>query len=281
MTARDNGRLVGIRVVKLGGRVQQDEALPAALAAAWNAAPGGMCVVHGGGDEISALQKAMGLKPRFLGGRRVTAEADVAVLRMALSGLSNKQLVAALVGAGVPALGISGEDAALLSARRTSDAALGLVGTPGAVNVALLRHLLAGGYLPVLSPLSRGDADAAAVTLNVNGDDAAAAVAVSLGAAELLLVADVPGVLVDGAPVASLDALEARALVASGEAAGGMAAKLEAALGALARGVAVVRVGDVAAIADASRGTSIVADSRTARASTGAAGGSTSVRSFA
>jgi len=276
----------GGRVIKLGGRVQQDPALPAAIAAAWTVAPGALCVVHGGGDEVSALQGAMGIKPRFLGGRRVTGQEDIALLRMALSGVSNKQLVSALVGAGIDAIGLSGEDAGLVIATRSADVALGLVGDPTRISVSLLSHLLRGGYLPVISPLSRAEGEPAGA-LNVNGDDAAAAIAVALGAAELLLVADVPGVLVSGAPRASLDAVEARALIASGEASGGMAAKLEAALGALARGVKRVRIGNVAAISDASLGTSIVAGSgplklsTTARASTGAAGGSSSVRSLA
>ncbi len=266
-----------MRVVKLGGRVQQDEALPHAIAAAWHQAPGALCVVHGGGDEVSALQRRLGLEPRFVGGRRVTEEADIALLRMALSGLSNKQLVAALVGAGVPAVGLSGEDAGLIAARLSADPALGLVGTPSAVNVALLRHMLSGGYLPVLSPVARrqGVAGLGAEALNVNGDDAAAAIASALRADELLMVADVPGVLVAGVPCDVLTAEAARALIVSGEASGGMAAKLEAALAALARGVSRVRIGDVGAITSAERGTSIVPTPRPAPAVHSAVGAAT------
>ena len=257
------GGVSGVLVVKVGGRVQQDAALAPALArahAARRAAGGALVVVHGGGDEVSALQRAFGATPRFVGGRRVTTAADVDTLRMALSGAANKRLVAALVALGVPAVGLSGEDAALLSARR-GDPALGHVGAPAAVNVALLRHLAAGGYLPVVSPLSR-DAGAGAEpgALNVNGDDAAAAVASALGADELLLVADVPGVLLGGAAAPTLDRDAATAAIASGEAAGGMAAKLDAALAALAGGVARVRVGDLAALGDPARGTAIVTD---------------------
>ncbi len=244
-------------VVKIGGRPQADPALPAALGECWRASGGRLVVVHGGGDAVSELQRARGVEPRFVGGRRVTTPADLDVLRMALSGLVNKQLVAALRGAGVPAFGCSGEDGALLLATRTADTALGAVGVPARVDAALLEALLGAARCPVVSPVS-ADAAPAGGTLNVNGDDAAAAVAGALGAAELFFLADVPGVLVRGTPAAVLDADGARRLVADGTAAGGMAAKLDAALAALGAGVGRVRIGDTAALADASRGTAVV-----------------------
>jgi len=173
---------------------------------------------------------------------------------MALSGSANKRLVARLVSAGVPALGLSGEDGALLAARR-NDPALGAVGAPARVDVALLAHLVSGGWLPVLSPLS-ADADASdGSALNVNGDDAAAAIAAALGAEELLLVSDVAGVLLDERPVAALGPDEAQRLIDDGTARGGMAAKLQAALSALDGGVQRVRISDIAAITDPNRGT--------------------------
>ncbi|HEU4563538.1 MAG TPA: acetylglutamate kinase [Gemmatimonadaceae bacterium] len=246
------------RVVKLGGRAQNDPALAATLAAAWRAGRGALCVVHGGGDEISALQRRLGMDVSFRGGRRVTTPEDIEVVRMALSGIANKRLVSALVSAGVEAVGLSGEDAGLIAARPSADLALGAVGEPDRINVALLWHMLDGGYLPVISPLARAArGERAGGALNVNGDDAAAAIAVALAADELLLIADVPGVLVDGAPAASLDVVEARALVRRGVAGGGMAAKLEAAMHALRNGVARVRIGDLAAIAAPARGTAI------------------------
>ena len=247
----------GVTVVKIGGRPQADPALPAALAGAWRATRGRLVVVHGGGDAVSELQRARGIEPRFVGGRRVTTPGDLDVLRMALSGLANKQLVAALGAAGVPAFGCSGEDGPLLTATRTADAALGAVGVPGRVDAALLHLLLGAGRCPVVSPVS-ADADAPGTALNVNGDDAAAAIAAALGAAELFFLADVPGVLVAGDPVDTLDPAGARALVADGTAAGGMAAKLEAALVALDAGVVRVRISDAAALADSTRGTAIV-----------------------
>ena len=247
----------GAVVVKLGGRTQADAALPGALAAVWQATGGRMVVVHGGGDAVSEIQRARGITPEFIGGRRVTTDADVDVIRMALSGLANKQLVSALLATGVPALGLSGEDGVLLEATPTTDTRMGRVGEPARVNVALLALLLGAGYCPVVSPVSASTAQRG-VALNVNGDDAAAAVAAAIGAAELFFMADVPGVLVEGAPVASLDPTAAASLVRAGTAAGGMAAKLDAARTALARGVARVRIGDLAALADPARGTAVV-----------------------
>ena len=248
-------RAARIRVLKVGGRPQRDPALSTALAAAHRSAPGSLVVVHGGGDEVSTLQSMYGIVAQFSGGRRITSAQDLEILRMALSGSANKRLVAALNDAGVPALGLSGEDAGLLRATPTDPEHFGFVGTPSAVNDSLVHHLLRGGYLPVISPVSRSDDESMGAVLNVNGDDAAAVLAVALAANELLLVSDVEGVRVDGAAVARLDADEAQQLVNDGTAAGGMAAKLQAALAALEGGVARVRISDIAAIGQPDRGT--------------------------
>jgi acetylglutamate kinase len=243
------------RVVKVGGRPQSDPALIAALASAHGETPGALVVVHGGGDEVSALQKLHGAEAKFSGGRRITSTLDLEIVRMALSGSANKRLVAALVSAGAAAVGLSGEDAALVVARALDVERFGFAGTPARVQSALLEHLLRGGYLPVISPVSRGDTGSGSVVLNVNGDDAASAIAVALGAEELLLVSDVAGVLVDREPVSLLGPEEARRLIDDGIAVGGMSAKLEAALAALEGGVERVRISDIAAIEDLGRGT--------------------------
>jgi acetylglutamate kinase len=245
------------RVIKVGGRPQLDHALPKTLAAAYAAAPSSLIVVHGGGDEVGILQRLHGVEARFHAGRRITSSLDLEIIRMALSGSANKRLVSALNDCGVPALGVSGEDAGLLRAAPLDLDRYGFVGQPVSVNVGLLRHLLAGDLLPVVSPVSRHDASASgeASTLNVNGDDAAAAIAVAMKAEELLLVSDVAGVLVDGTPVDELDVETARRLIADGTASGGMGAKLQAALSALAGGVERVRISDIAAIESFDRGT--------------------------
>jgi acetylglutamate kinase len=253
-----------MRVIKFGGRAQDDARLPMVMRAAWAAAPASMCIVHGGGDQVSALQRSLGAPAEFVRGRRVTREADIQTIRMALSGGVNKELVARLTAAGVPAIGLSGEDAGLLGARRLGDADLGMVGEPAWVDVALLRHVLAGSYLPVVSPLAR-DLDAEAGVsraLNVNGDDAAAAIAVALEADELLFVSDVPGVKdAVGAVIRQLDADEALTAISTGTATGGMVAKLSAAMSAMERGVGRVRIGDFDALLDPARGT-VLAPSR-------------------
>jgi acetylglutamate kinase len=123
------------------------------------------------------------------------------------------------------------------------------------VNVGLLQHLLAGGYLPVLSPVSRCTDPKEAVTLNVNGDDAATAIAIAMEAEELLFVSDVAGVLVHGSPVGMLAPEHAQRLIDDGTAQGGMSAKLQAALAALEGGVERVRISDIAAIEHLDRGT--------------------------
>lgn len=243
-------------VVKIGGRAQSSPALAAVLAEAWNAAHGEMCVVHGGGDEISDMQRKLGGTPGFSGGRRVTSEEDIAVVRMVLSGLVNKRLVSLFTAAGVPAVGLSGEDGGLIDAQPLGIEEFGHVGMPARVNDAILSALLGAGYLPVISPLAKS-ADGIGA-LNVNGDDAAAAIAVATGAGELLLVADVDGVIgADGIALDSLDVETARELIASGTASKGMAAKLEAAHAALAGGVPVVRIAPLAGILDGALGTTM------------------------
>ena len=246
---------IRMRVIKVGGRAQEDPALVGEIAAAWRAAPGALCVVHGGAVEIDRLQRALGATPRFVGGRRVTSADDIDTVRMALSGSANKRLVSALCALGVPAVGVSGEDAAMLRAAPFDDA-LGRVGRPASVRIDLVRLLVSGGFLPVIAPLAAG-AEGEAGALNVNGDDAAAAIAAALGANELLFVTDVDGVRRDGETVESLDAAAAASLLASGTAEGGMAVKVASALGALAGGTARVRIGGTAAIRDASAGTTL------------------------
>lgn len=254
------------RVIKVGGRPQSDPALVEALAAAHretfpsldaaNSTPSGsLVVVHGGGDEVSTLQRLYGVAAEFKGGRRVTSQADLDIIRMALSGSANKRLVSALVAHQVPAIGLSGEDAGLIVALPLDVEQFGFVGTPFHVNAPLLQLLVSSHYLPVISPVSACLDTHVGRTLNVNGDDAAAAIAVALHADELLLVSDVEGVRVDGRAASALDNDAAQRLIDDGTAAGGMAAKLEAALRALDGGVERVRISDIAAITEIGRGT--------------------------
>ena len=248
-----------MRVIKVGGQVQRDPRLAGALATLWTSAPASFCVVHGGGETISALQMQLGGTPRFVDGRRVTTEVDISVLRMALSGVANKELVDSLSAKGISAVGVSGEDGSLILARALNAPVLGRVGAPVEVNDALLRVLLANGFLPVISPVSR-DADAmGGGALNVNGDDAAAAIACTLDADELLLVSDVPGVIVNGAALSMMTPGDAMDAIDRGIATQGMATKLRASLDALGRGVQQVRIGGIDALLDPTLGTTLLA----------------------
>ena len=241
------------RVLKIGGRAQADVTLPTAIFDASRRGP--IVVVHGGGDEVSALQRRLGMTPQFHGGRRVTTTEDLEVVQMVLSGSANKRLVAALVGHGVRAVGISGEDDGMLRARATSRETLGEVGEPSRVDARLIEVLIGAGYVPIISPLGRDD-DSGSM-LNVNGDDAATAIAIAIGADELVLVADVPGVIADGVVVPELDVEQAAALIDNGTARAGMAAKLQAARRAVELGVARVRIGNIEAIQSVTAGTAI------------------------
>ncbi len=241
------------RVVKIGGRAQSDPALPRLLAQAVRKGDE-FVIVHGGGDEVTALQRRLGSEPTFIGGRRVTTAEDIEVVRMVLSGAVNKRLVRQLLDEGVAAVGISGEDGGLLPALLLDDGALGAVGEPLTADARPVEALLAAGFVPVISPLGRHAETGQG--LNVNGDDAAAAIAGALRADELLLLADVPGVLdTSGSllPLISADAVDD--LIASGTARGGMTAKLQAGRRALAAGVSAVRIGDANALLNLAVGT--------------------------
>ena len=245
-----------IRVIKLGGRAQSEPELPQRLRDAAAAPHTQLVIVHGGGDEVTALQRQMGVEPIFVHGRRVTRPEDLDAVRMVLSGTVNKRLVAQGLTAGLRAVGLSGEDAHLLTARVT-DPTYGRVGREVHADESLLRDLLAAGWTPFISPLARDRESPDGAGLNVNGDDAAAAIAESLGADELCFVSDVPGVMEEGRIVPTLDRTGIDDLIARGVAQGGMRAKLEAALVTLHAGVQRVRIAPIAGITDTSSGTSI------------------------
>lgn len=242
------------RIVKVGGNRADDAGWIREVAAGVAASRVPTVLVHGGGKDVTVLQRAMGLEPEWREGLRVTTPRVMEVVRLVLSGGVNKRWVAALIDAGADALGISGEDGGVLRGDVLLGGTLGRAGEVKEVRTALLHGWLAEGITPVLSPVTRG-ADGGG--LNVNADDAATAVAAAMGAAELLFVSDVPGVKADGAWVDALDGEAAEALLESGQAAGGMRPKLRAAMRAAAAGVARVRIGDVGMLTDDRAGTRI------------------------
>jgi acetylglutamate kinase len=246
--------LSGPTVVKVGGNEIDDAAWLARFAAAVARHEGALVVVHGGGKEVTELQRALGAEPEWHEGLRVTTPAALRAVSMVLSGLLNKRIVSALISAGAEAAGLSGEDASLFRAVPAQGGRLGRTGTMEAVRPRALEALLGAGLVPVVSPVSRGPDGGA---LNVNADDAAAALAAAIGAARLLLVSNVPGVLRDDERLAAVSADEVEALVSGGVASGGMAPKLRAAARAAVGGVAEVRIGGLGMILGEEEGTTI------------------------
>jgi acetylglutamate kinase len=247
--------MAGITLVKVGGNEVDDREWVARLAAAVAERKGGVVVVHGGGKEVTELQRALGAEPEWRDGLRVTTPEAIRAVAMVLSGVVNKRLVSALVSAGARAVGLSGEDDALISAVPARGGALGRTGEVAKVEPRLLLSLLEQGVVPVVSPVSRGPEGEA---LNVNADDAAAAVAAALGADRFLLVSNVPGVLRDGERIEEVGVGEVEGLIEGGVASGGMAPKLRAAARAAGAGVSEVRIGGLELLAGSASGTRIV-----------------------
>ena len=187
-------------------------------------------IAHGGGDELTAWQRARKRKTTWHNGLRVTDDQtrDDAVL--VFRGLVAPAVVGALQQAGVSAIGISGPDGGVVRVRRASPD-LGWVGRVRTVNTRLLDDLTSGGHVPVVSPLG---VDGSGALYNVNGDDVAGALAHATRAAALVFLTDVDGVKgVDGAVLAHLDPSGARRLIRDGVIAGGMVPKVRSAVALL------------------------------------------------
>lgn len=242
------------RVVKLGGvELDRPDWLAACARALTLCAP--VVVVHGGGEGVSALSRRLGLPVAKRDGRRVTTPEVAEVVEMVLAGPANRRVVAALRAAGLDAVGLSGVDGGLLTAR-PSTPDLGHVGEIAEVRASLLQSLLLAGLTPVIAPMAPGAEGG--VPFNINADDTAAAIAGALRAVELLLVSDVPGVRIEGVVQPVLESGEIEALIERGEASDGMAVKLRAAAQALRAGTAAVRIGDLDLFDHPSAGTCIL-----------------------
>ncbi len=203
-------------------------------------------VVHGGGPQIGAMLKKLGVESRFVDGLRVTDKATAEVAEMVLSGAINKELVGWISAAGGKALGISGKDGGLVTASKVTRTAkdpdsqieqvvdLGFVGEPTAVDTKLIETASAAGMIPVIAPIAPG-ADGA--TYNINADTMAGAIAAALGAARLFLLTDVPGVLDKaGALMTDLTPADIARLQQDGTISGGMIPKLETCIHAVEAG---------------------------------------------
>ena len=240
-------------VVKLGGDVLKD---PAALdhvagqLALLHSLGIRLVVVHGGGPQASDLQKRLGQEPQMVAGRRVTDDAALEAVKMAFAGSLNTDLVAALREHEIQAVGLTGVDGDLLTARRrppvrvVDDAGVertvdyGNVGDIAGVDPRVLTTLLDGRFVPVVASLA-GDADGN--VYNVNADTVAETVAVAVRAMKLIFLTAVPGVLRDRNDPSTLvtfaDPDDLAGLMASGALAGGMRPKVEACIRAATGGV--------------------------------------------
>ncbi len=204
-------------------------------------------VVHGGGPQIEAMLKKLGIKSEFAAGLRITDAATVEIVEMVLAGSINKQIVGYINEAGGRALGLSGKDGNMVQARkvtrRVADPGsniekvvdLGFVGEPVKVDITVLTQILGRDLIPVLAPIAAG-VDGG--TFNVNADTFAGAVAGALKAKRLLLLTDVPGVLDKSKKlIKQLSLKDARKLIADGTISGGMIPKVETCIYALEAGV--------------------------------------------
>lgn len=201
-------------------------------------------VVHGGGPQISELMKRLGKVPELRDGLRVTDAETLDIARMVLVGKVNRDLVGAINVHAPWAVGLSGEDAGLITAE-AADPALGFVGNVGGMNVTILERLLAEELIPVIATIG---SDAEGQAYNINADTVAAAVAIALGAAKLIYLTDVEGirsVATDPSSVQrTLTAEGLRKLVDDGGIGTGMIPKAGGCLSALASGVGQAHVLD-------------------------------------
>lgn len=244
----------GPLVLKLGGELLETaaarDAFAAMVAEVRSTRP--LAIVHGGGRAIDAELSRRGITPKKADGLRITDAPTRDAVVAVLGGSANTDLVAALVNAFVPAVGLTGVDAAMAEAakapplRSTSgeDVDLGLVGDPEEVDPALVELLMTSGYVPVVASLGIERGAAAAGILNVNADVMACRLAAALGA-ELVIAGTTAGVLdAQGAVLPALTTDEMDALIGDGTATAGMVAKLRACRSALDEGVPSVRLVD-------------------------------------
>ncbi|MGQ0552809.1 MAG: acetylglutamate kinase [Planctomycetota bacterium] len=210
-----------------------------------------LVVVHGGGPQATEMSRRLGITPQMVEGRRVTDEQTLDVAKMVFAGKINTDILSALRGQGVRAVGLSGVDADIVSAVRRKPTEMrdeatggtrmvdfGHVGDVHAVDSSLLSLLMDNGYVPVLASLG---ADEQGAILNINADTVASVLARDLGAAKLISLTAVPGVLRDKDDPSSLVPLlstrQAREMLAGGAVGGGMRPKIQAVVDAVEAGV--------------------------------------------
>lgn len=204
-------------------------------------------VVHGGGPQIGEMLKRLDVNSRFVDGMRVTDAETMQVVEMVLGGLVNKQIVSLLSQAGGRALGLTGKDAHLISARSMQlpghpPDVLGYVGEVESIDRRILDRLRSDDFIPVIAPIGT---DANGASYNINADLVASAIASALGASRLLLLTNTPGILdAEGQLLTGLGAEDVRRLIDDGTIHGGMLPKVQCALDAVDQGVPSVVILD-------------------------------------
>jgi acetylglutamate kinase len=236
-------------VVKYGGHAMGDPALARDFAedvVLLKAVGINPVVVHGGGPQIGAMLKKLGVESRFVDGLRVTDKATAEIAEMVLSGAINKELVSWISRAGGKAIGISGKDGGLVTAHKLTRTVrdpdsqieqaldLGFVGEPEVTDLTVIHTICAAGMIPVIAPIGVGlDGE----TYNINADTMAGAIAAALGASRLFLLTDVMGVLdADKRLLPRLTPADIARLQAEGTIQGGMIPKLETCVHAVESG---------------------------------------------
>ena len=242
-------------VIKLGGEVVQGPHMAAIAAdvAEMRAAGVPIVIVHGGGPQATELQKRLGQTPKIVGGRRVTDEETLEVMKMVVAGKVNVDLCAALVAGGSKPVGLHGASACTVLAQRRPPTVVtgggpdpvdfGFVGDVVGVNEGLISLLIDDGYVPVLACLG---ADSKGGLYNINADAVANQVAIRLDARALVLVTDVPGVMRDindpSSRIGRLTMADGKRAIEEGVVTKGMIPKLEESFAAIAQGVRAVHI---------------------------------------
>jgi acetylglutamate kinase len=233
-----SGRIV---VIKYGGNAMVSEELREAVMSdivLLTLVGVKVVLVHGGGPEITATLKRMGIESRFSGGLRVTDAETVQVVQMVLSGKTNKDLVALIQKLGGKAIGISGIDGGLIRANGPLKPELGFVGEPDAVDPAPILDILHAGYIPIIATVG---SDADGQSYNINADTAASAIAGSLNAENLIVMTDIRGLMRDKSDPDSflphVSVAELAKLIESGAVEGGMIPKVNCCADAVKQGV--------------------------------------------
>lgn len=243
-----------MHVIKTGGAVLARTDTQQKIADAWNQRTEDWVLVHGGGPQLDQALRAVQGPPKKIDGLRVTTPEGAEAVRRTMS-ILGADLAAGLRRAGVPAVQVPPEERVMVAVPKTSRRGdLGRVGTVTDVRTERIRQILDQGMLPIVTPVG-WDAEG---PLNVNADEGAALTAMHLDASRLILVTDVDAVLdAKGTAIRSLDPAAAVRLIDEGVAEGGMHAKLDQAMDAVAGGVPEVRIGSMEAAWDEAIGTTL------------------------